>query len=238
MDEVYAKAARDVVADLEIVLCEPKLDTEPADLARYRWLDRRWYARATKQLERRGFRFLRDIDATAVTAKGAPPSCVRVLLSDDGCTAAALYQSVPRSPRPLMKALLWLTGHWHKPRVVELSSYTEDGRVLSTSNQGGLNQFSFPPNVSRRSLSLGAPVKEVWSVHRTHLEGAGTRAVRFYDFEGLEAAREAQRAKQNAWRLEVGILPEELDRLLAPHGAHGAALRPHIERALAERRPR
>ncbi len=236
LDDVYSKAAREVLADLELVLAEPKLDTRPSDLRGFAALDKAWFARTTTILEGRGYRHLRDLDATALTAKGAPPMCVRVMLAEDGRTSVALYQAVPRSPGKLIKAVLWLMRKWQKPCVVEFVSYTEDERVIGTSNQGEVNQFSPPPNCLRRSLPLSASVLEVLAAHEAHVASSNARLRSFGGFDDLDAAREAQRQKQNAWRLEVGLLPEELDRMLAPHGESGVKLRPYIERALAERR--
>lgn len=234
LEAVYAKAAADIVVDLELVLREPPLDTRPTELARFPWLDRGWYERSTRALEGFGFRALRDIDGAALTAKGAPPSCVRVFLDDEGTSSAALYQVIPRSPGFVLKSILWVLGKWPRPKIIEFMSYAEDGQAASTSNQGEVNQFSPAPNLSRRALPLGSSVEVVWRAHERHLTSLGCRWRRFSTFEQLDAAREAQRHRQNEWRRAVGLLPEEIDRILAPHGKHGAAIRPHLERALAE----
>lgn len=92
-----------------------------------------------------------------------------MLLDDDGRSSAALAQLIPRSPGALLKAVLWVTGKWPKPKIIEFTSYAEDGRVCSTSNPGEVNQFSPAPNVSRRSLPLGASVEEVWRAHPAQL---------------------------------------------------------------------
>ena len=236
LDEAYRKAAQDVIADLQNVLAEPELDIRPVELERFEKVDRAWFGRATETLKSLGFRHLRDMDASALGPKGAPPMCVRVLLSEDGSTSAALYQVIPRSPGLLLKAILWMMRKWQTPRIVELISYGKDGRVVSTSNQGDVNQFSSPPNSSRRQLPLTASIEEVHAAHQVHLSETNLAPRRFVDFDQLNAAREAQRAHQNAWRLEVGLMPEELDRLLAPHGANGERIRPYIEKGLAERR--
>lgn len=233
LDEVYAKAAADIVGDLELVLREPPLDTRPTELARFPWLDRGWYERSTRALQGFGFRALRDVDGAALTAKGAPPSCVRVFLNDEGTSSVALYQVIPRSPGLILKSILWALGKWPKPKIIEFMSYSEGDRVASTSNQGEVNQFTPAPNLSRRTLPLDSSVEAVWRAHEQHLATLGGRWRRFSTFEQLDAAREAQRQRQNEWRERAGLLPEEVDRLLAPHGKHGAAIRPYLERALA-----
>lgn len=235
MAPVYEKAANDVVRDLRLVLDEPALDPSPTELARFKWLDLRWYDKSSRALEALGFRVLRDLDATALTAEGAPPSAVRVMLSEDGRTSAAIYQAIPKSPGFFVKLLLRVFGKWTVAKVVELTSYSTNGLVLNTSNQGEVNHFTPAPNCKRRSLPLGTSPQEVWEAHQAHIAAENVTLQSFSDFDPLNAAREAQRARQTAWRREVGLLPEELDRMLAPHGANGVALRPYIEKALRER---
>lgn len=230
--EIYEKAARDILQDLQLILHEPELDTRPVELEQYRHLDRRWYRAQSQALEAAGFRWLRDLDGSAIAAQGSPPPVIRVMLSADGATSAALYHVIPRSPGFLMKSLLFLMRKWQTAKIVELTTHLADDRVLVTLNQGELNAFEPPPNTSRRSLPVTDMAEACLRSHQADLAQAGATPRVFQGFEDLDAARRAQRDRRNAWRDQVGILPSELDRMLKPHGQHGEAIRPYLVRAL------
>ncbi|MBK6686810.1 MAG: hypothetical protein IPG45_20255 [Deltaproteobacteria bacterium] len=230
--EIYEKAAKDIMGDLQLVLHEPELSPGATELERFAKIDHGWYRSTTKALEEKGFRVLRDLDGTPLTAKGSPPPAIRVLLSGDGRSSAALYHVMPRSPGFFMKSLLFLMGKWQTARIVELTSYDESNRVWITVNQGDVNPFASAPNVSRRHLPIKTGLAALLEAHQSHLAGATAPLRTFRGFEDLDAARRAQREVQNQWRNQVGLLKEELDRMLAPHGKHGEAIRPYLERAL------
>ena len=230
--EIYEKAAKDIMRDLQLVLHEPELPADPTELERFAKIDHGWYRSTTKALEQRGFRLQRDLDGTPLTAQGSPPTVIRVLQSADGRTSAALYHVMPRSPGFFMKSLLFILGKWQTARIVELTSYDESNRVWITINQGDVNPFASAPNVSRRHLPIKTSLDAILEAHQSHLASADAPIRSFRGFDDLDAARRAQREVQNQWRNQVGLLTEELDRMLAPHGKHGEAIRPYLERAL------
>lgn len=233
MAESWRKVARDVVDDLRVVLAEPELDSRPSDLQRFGWLDARWYRETTRLLEGKGFRLLRDLDATPLTGKHARPSLIRVLLSGDGRTSAALYHVRPKAPNVLWWLLLKLLGKWPKDqRVVELMSYPEGGVVATLSAE---QPFSVAPGSSRVSLPCGTSLEDLLAHHAAHVADKGTLRT-FTDFDALDAARNEQRARTRRWRDEVGLLPEELDALLVSHGENGVKVRPYVVEELRRRR--
>lgn len=238
MEEVYAKAARQVAEHALRVVREPALDTRPVEIARYPHIDENHFERCTAALTAQGFRVLRDLDARNLVEDGAPHPLIRVLLDEEGTTSAAVMHVTPKSPGFVIKLLLRVLGQWVEGRVVELWTMFADG-ILSTSNMGDLNAFSPPPWMDRRTLPLRSSVEEVLEAHRAAVaerlrDGSEVRA--FVGFDDLNAAREENRQRSNSWRREIGgLLPEEIDRLLAPHGKHGARVRPHLERELAAR---
>lgn len=235
MQVVYEKEALKVFQNLSIVLHEPDVDPSPADLAQFEAMDHAWYRRATDELARAGYTLMRDLDGAPLTAKGAPPSCIRVLRSPDGTTAAALYHVVPASPGAVLKLLLRLLGQWRAARVLELTSTTADDRLVITCNQGDINAFAPGPGVHRDSLPPDTSIADVIAAHERHRARVGAPLRAFASFDAYNAARIDHVARRNAWRAQVGVLPEELDRLLAPHGATGQKIRPHLERLLRER---
>jgi hypothetical protein len=238
IDEIYVKTAREVADDAVRVMREPPLPSTPARLDGYPHLDVAFYERTTSSLEDQGFRVLRDVDASPLVVPGSPPPVVRVLL-DEGTTSAALFHVVPKNPGFIYKLLLRFTGRWIEPRIVELWTWFDDV-IVATTNAGEASFFSAPPWMKRTHLRLGASALEVLERHRALVDelrlATGKEPRRFLGWEDLEAAREENRVRSNAWRREIGgILPEELDRMLAPHGEHGRMLRPHLEREIAAR---
>lgn len=238
LEQVYAKAGRDVAEHALRVIREPVLDPRAVDIARYDHLDLNHFDRCTAALTARGFHLLRDVDASALVEPGSPRPVIRVMLDDTGTTSAAIMHVVPKSPGFFTKLLLRLLGKWLEGRVVELWTMFPDG-IVSTSNMGELNVFSPPPWMERLALPVTASVEEVLDAHASAVkrrvrEGREPRS--FSGFDDLNAAREENRERANAWRRQIGgLLPEEIDRLLAPHGAHGERVRPHLERELAAR---
>jgi hypothetical protein len=237
MHDVFTKTAVDVVNDIERVLIQPRLDTTPVQPKDFRGMDTGWLTRATTALQASGFTHLRDIDGTPLTADGSPPTMIRVMLGDGGTVSAALYHVRPRSPGFFTKLLLMILGKWPKaPRIVELTSYFDDIVVL-TVNQGDISPFQQPPWVLHRTLPVDTDIGAILASHRrrvSEIAGGITPRV-FAGFDDLNRIRDEKRVATNTWRASVGLMRDELDRMLAPHGEGGVKMRPYIERELARR---
>jgi hypothetical protein len=237
MHDVFTKTAVDVVNDIERVLVQPKLDPTPVQPQDFRGIDTAWLAHATTTLLAAGFTHLRDLDGTPLTADGSPPTMIRVMLGEGGTISAGLYHVRPRSPGFFTKVLLMLLGKWPKaPRIVELTSYFDD-IVVSTVNQGDISPFQPPPDVLHRTLPVDTEIAALLASHRRRIAeiAGGMQPHAFEGFDDLNRARDERRVASNTWRQSVGLLGEELDRMLAPHGEGGVKLRPYIERELARR---
>lgn len=237
MHDIFTKTAVDVVNDIERVLVQPKLDTTPVSPIDFKGMDTRWLAHATDVLVKEKFTHLRDLDGTPLTADGSPPTLIRVMLGDAGTVSAALFHVRPRSPGFFTKLLLMLLGKWPKaPRIVELTSYFDE-IVVVTVNQGDISPFQQPPWVLHRCMPVDASVDEMLAAHRHRISeiAGGVKPRAFTGFDDLNRIRDEKRVETNAWRHSVGLLRDELDRMLAPHGEGGVKLRPYIERELARR---
>jgi hypothetical protein len=233
------KVAADVVDDLQRVFEEPPLGTRVVSLADYRKIDRVFYQARTAELEELGFRVLRDLDASHLLHPKAPPAPIRVLLHEDGAVTAAIYHAIPKHPGLLLKLLMRLFRQWQEARVVDLVTYVGD-EIVETTDAGNAAFIATPPFLRREVLEPGGSVASMLAVHRRAVEDAerriGQTRRRFDGLETLMAAREDGRVRVRHWRHEVGgLLPEELDRLLAPHGKTGHTLRPFLERELERR---
>lgn len=229
--EHWRRVAREVVDSLELVLREPALPLHPTGPAQFPKLDVKWLEAQTAALQQRGFRFLRDVDGTRLTAQHTWPMLVRVLLAADGRTTAALFHVRPKAPGVFAWLLLKLMGRWPKPQqVIELNSYGDEGILATTNAQ---SSFQRPPGSSLQALSQDTPLDALLAAHARSIAPVKVRVME--SFEALNEAREAQRARNLRWRQEVGLLPEELEALLAPHGKHGAAVRPHLVDELKRR---
>lgn len=227
--------ARRVVAHLDGVFREPPLPPDPVRLVAFPHLDKAWYAASTARLERLGFRHLRDLDGSTVAGPDAPAPVVRVLLSADGTTGAALYHLRPVRLGLRVKVRLWLASSLPKAQhIVEFTTWTADG-VVSTSNQGTGVPFDAPPWMVRERLALGTPVETVLARHLV-LRPESARA--FRDFDDLYRARDEHRLRVQAWRRAVSLSPDEITRVLSSAGAAAEALRPYFEQELLRQYPR
>lgn len=230
--ERWQKAAREIVDALELVLREPALDLAPTTPERFARFDARWYAAQTAALEALGFTQLGDVDGAPLCPPNTHPALIRVFRSPDGRSSGAVFVVTPKAPGFFTWLLLKLLGKWPRTqRIVEFMSYGTEGVLLTTT---GHSQFLMPPGTERRVMPIDAPAATVWAEHQAALARAGEVAT-FDTLPALGALREQQRQRQHRWRAEVGLLPEELDALLAPYGENGRRVRPHVVDELKRR---
>lgn len=176
---------------------------EIADATKFGHLDVPWYEAAAAQLERRGFRRLKDI--VPVEHNRETPAAalfIRVLVSADGNTMAGLYHYWDRR-----HALQYLPNN--DVRVVDLESEFLDGHFVVTSNMPREAEFDLGPMIHRRILRANDATR-LWDAHQNHLSGyrethrnASIRTV--MTLEDVVAAQQRLKRLEGTYRQEKGI---------------------------------
>jgi cell wall assembly regulator SMI1 len=158
----------------------------------------RWYDRARDALLEDGFEHVADVEPVRNTEINGKRVMMRLMLSADRRTAAAIWR---------------LEGPMMAMEVVDLESELEDGRIFMSSNNGSANPFEQPEPMFAMSLPLGTPVRELLKAHVARLDGQMARPIP--DLEAMVALQERQRIiKRDAARARGWASDAELRGLL------------------------
>jgi len=195
---------------------------EPHELARvspaaFPEADLEFYDRARSAFERRGYRWLADVeDLTLTRIYPQNRTFMRVLVDAGGMIRASAYHLHPRG---VVISLLQLVQLFPRHlRVVELVSEIQ-GVFLVTSNTHGVDRLEPPPEAKVERLPLGTPLAEVVAIHekritallRTHPERTPVSFESYDDIVGSMARAHVAMARH---RQKVGGLSrDELERL-------------------------
>lgn len=161
---------------------------------------RRWLDGAQRELESQGFRCLATVEPVRNTEVNGQRVPLRVLLSADTRTVAAVWR---------------LQGPTQAYEVVDLESELENGRILITNNSGAANPFAPPPGLEQIALPLGTAASALFEAHRRRLDVAPSSAVDVPDLDAVLVLQEKQRViKREHARAEGWVSESDLRNLL------------------------
>lgn len=195
-------------------LYEKLHEFRPAAEADFKGLDRDYYENTTRELLGRGFRQLGDLVDQTIEETSGVVAPIRVLVSADGATTAALYHLVPPGMPPDADKLL----------MCDVTTEFDDGTFLMTSNTEGSDLMTPPPQIQRRQFPLRTRVAEMLAAHASDLDqltakkasdgGGGASPVIIETVADALASERRQQAAKNAFRKGIGYLdPEEVRRI-------------------------
>lgn len=195
-------------------LYEKLHEFRPAAEADFEGLDRDYYENTTRELLGRGFRQLGDLVDQTIEETSGVVAPIRVLVSADGTTTAALYHLVPPGMPPDADKLL----------MCDVTTEFDDGTFLITSNTEGHDLMTPPPQFQRRQFPLSTPVAQMLVAHASDLDqltakkvsDRGASPVVIETIADALASERRQQAAKNAFRKGIGYLdPEEVRRIAA-----------------------
>lgn len=179
--------------------------------------DLEFYDRARSELERRGYRWMADVeDLTMSRIYPQNRTFLRLFVDAGGMVRASAYHLHPRG---VVISLLQLVQLYPRHlRVIELVSEIQ-GTFLVTSNTHGVDRLEPPPEARVERLPLATPLADVIVRHearitellREHPERAPTS---FESFEEVLASIARAHVTMARYRQKVGGLSrDELERL-------------------------
>jgi len=175
---------------------------------------RRYYDKTRDALQTLGFEFCADVEPLRNTETNGNRVLMRLMLSPDRRTVAAIWR---------------LVGPSSTYEVIELESDCADDRMLISNNSGTANPMAQPEMIDLLSLPFGTHAKQLLEAHQARLPAA-TRPI--LDREAVLALQERQRLiKREAARQRGWVSESELRGLL---GASYAELGPAVREQLSE----
>ena len=161
---------------------------------------RAFYNAAITALERLGYELCADLEPLHNTEQSGTRTMVRVALSPDRLTAAAMWR---------------LAGPDSCYEATELESVLADGSVVRTNDLGTANPFEQPPQITQLSLPPDTDAATLVTVHGERLARLASPAVALPDLGAVIAAQEHQRVIKREFRRSLGWVTEtELRGLL------------------------
>jgi hypothetical protein len=161
---------------------------------------RAFYDAALAALERLGYELCADVEPLNNTEQTGTRTLLRVALSPDRLTAAAMWR---------------LAGPFSCFEATELESVLADGSVVRTNDLGTANPFEQPPQIVQLSLPPDTDAATLVGVHCERLARLASPPVALPDLGAVIAAQEHQRVIKREFRRSRGWVTEtELRGLL------------------------
>lgn len=222
-----ARAARTLVANMRAYAAPHTM--MPVMASDFSHLDLRRYDAFRDDMERRGYRFVADVEIPEVSSLPGSvmaPTMVRVMSSADGTIAASYYQVRPRLARRVLLLLVgifnlrWLAA----PRdfavglrtrhCVQLHTEFDHGSALVVGNAQASEAITPPPAVERQLFAWDTPIATLLDAHRRRFDDivaspAGIRPIVVRTLGDLIAIQARQNARKAAHRAQIGLVTEE-----------------------------
>ena len=231
------QAAQKVVHHVE-ALCESHYEYAPVNASEFKHLDLAWYQSSQHWLETQGFAILGDEENLTFrrTSKGNR-TLLRTMVGRDGTWLAYLYHFKPAGLARAVSA--------HGFRILELQTQFANGSFLCTSNAEAAGKLDSPPGVDALRLPHSTGLETILNAHAQRVAGfftahPGVAAVRLGTLEDVHRVQNVLQEIKAAYRRNVGITREELQRMagsrLAPEQIE--ALHADVEKLRAEQNRR
>jgi len=192
-------------------LCESQFEYAPVNAREFSHLDLSWYDASQRWLEERGFAWLGDEENLTFrrTSKGNR-TLLRTMLGRDGTWITYLYHFKPAG---LARALA-ANGF----RILELQTQFANGTFVCTSNAEEAGKLDAPPGVDALRLPANTCLDAIVEAHAQRVSAAqaanpGVAALRMAGLEEVHRAQNILQGIKAAFRRNVGITKQELERL-------------------------
>ncbi len=192
-------------------LCESHFEYAPVNAREFGHLDLSWYEASQRWLEERGFGWLGDEENLTFrrTSKGNR-TLLRTMLGRDGTWITYLYHFKPAG---LARALA-ADGF----RILELQTQFANGTFVCTSNAEEAGKLDSPPGVDALRLPANSSLDAIVEAHAQRVSAAlaanpGGAALRMGGLEDIHRAQNVLQGIKAAFRRDVGITKQELERL-------------------------
>jgi hypothetical protein len=190
-------------------LCEAEHQFETVDASQYRELDYAFYEEGRLVLETHGYRFLADREDLTFRRQHGLRIPLRLLLSRDGGTVAALYHL---RQRWYLRAL-----GVKDSKVIDLQTRFTNGEWLLTSNAQAAGALDQPPGVDGIYLTADTFLETVIESH--------TKRVAVYLAKQIDVHPVVSATLEDVDRLNA-----ELDRRKADHRRHQGLSQEELQR--------
>jgi len=192
-------------------LCESQFEYAPVNAREFGHLDLSWYDASQRWLEERGFGWLGDEENLTFrrTSKGNR-TLLRTMLGRDGTWITYLYHFKPAGLAPALAA----NGF----KILELQTQFANGTFICTSNAEEAGKLDSPPAVDARRLPANSSLDAIVEAHALRVSAAlaanpGGAALRMGSLEDIHRAQNVLQGIKAAFRRDVGITKQELERL-------------------------
>jgi hypothetical protein len=192
-------------------LCESQFEYAPVNAREFGHLDLSWYDASQRWLEERGFGWLGDEENLTFrrTSKGNR-TLLRTMLGRDGTWITYLYHFKPAGLAPALAA----NGF----KILELQTQFANGTFVCTSNAEEAGKLDPPPGVDTLRLPANSSLDAIVEAHAQRVSAAlavnpGVAALRMSGLEDIHRAQNVLQGIKAAFRRDVGITKQELERL-------------------------
>lgn len=202
--------AEDTVKNLES-LCDTDQRYVTVDGKTFTGVDQNFYDTAQREFESHGFVFLEDMEVIASKpVKGLTRTFVRLMLSPDRTRVANIFHVKP--------GLLFKTLGAKDARVIGVDTQMSDNSFVCTDSAETCNALNSPPDINSSHLPASSTVEMVLTAHAHRVEThavfrAGAAPVKMHNSEDVRRSMELQNQIKAAFRQQVGLSKEELERL-------------------------
>lgn len=178
---------------------------------------------ALQTMSKAGFDLVGDYEPLHLREVLGKPTLVRIYSGEQNTCFAASYRIAPKWPGLLGFLILFLTGKWNKPAVIELITTISDGQFLITNNTGSANPFTYGGKIAIDKLALGTKIEGVIKHHRARVnEYLGInhkeRAISAKGMEEISPLLTRLSQAKNRYRQSIGYVTDrELIQLLGSH---------------------
>jgi len=179
----------------------------PANPANFPDLDLAFYDQTQKFLEAHGYTCLGDKENVTLRKTSGLSIFIRVMASEDKTVMAGIYHFKRKS----------LTGVTKEAKILDLATWLNINRLLTTSNAQMTGHLSSPPTIDACHLPGNTPVEQIL---QTHLN-------RFQTFTGKHPGVQAYGLSTLE---EVQMAQDELQRVKADYRSHTILSKAELER--------
>src|SRR5712692_4389490 len=192
-------------------LCESQFEYAPVNAREFGHLDLSWYEASQRWLEERGCGWLGDEENLTFrrTSKGNR-TLLRTMLGRDGTWITYLYHFKPAGLAQALAA----NGF----KILELQTQFANGTFVCTSNAEEAGKLDSPPGVEALRLPANSSLDAIVEAHAQRVSAAlaanpGVAALRMSGLDEVHRAQNILQGIKAAFRRNVGITKQELERL-------------------------
>lgn len=192
------------------ILCIAEHEYATVDARQFKHLDLEFYEQSQLLLETHGYRFLADQENLTARRIGGGRSPIRMMVSGDGVTAAAMFHIRP--------SWFWRCWGVQDSRVLDLESQFSNGEWIVTSNAQSAGALEQPPEVDAVHLSKDTCFETLIESHGKRVASylnkhPGVEPVRMETLEDVHRMTAELTRVRAEHRRQTGLTNIELERI-------------------------